>query len=575
MSKHKYPKKQIKKITLFVYLSIILILLFNYYKLQLIDHKEYKEKGENNSLVARVLNAPRGIIFDRNGLPLVDNKFIYDINIIPNLIDQNNFNYKILNEAAGIKKEFVDSIIASTQNSIARYRPKLIKRQISFEIKSILDEYKLDLKGMYFSKFPVRTFVSNSNLSHVIGYLKGDRNGKLIPYGGIEKNYDSNLTGKNGVEYHLVNNLGVDQGVFNFENRNFSPMQGDSLFINIDSRLQSFCESLVKQYKGAVIVSDPSSGEILSMLSFPDFDLNSFAGPITEVEWKKLNNKENSVMINRATQGLYAPGSIFKLIIAAIALDKKIVDFNYPVNCNGEYPFYDTKFHCWKEEGHGRINLKQAIQQSCNVYFYDLIRKMDLNLWSSEVEKFGFGSKTAIDLNSEKKGLVPTVEFMNKTYKNSGRWSKGHELNLVIGQGETLVPPIQINNLINYIANQGHICEPRINGFGCIEKHFSDYSSSTFNLIKNSMYDAVNKDKGTAYNAAVDLSKGKVYGKTGTVQICSNCDILPHAWFAGFMETKNDKKYTITIIIENGGKGSNIPSKLAGKIFEFLISQDV
>ena len=574
MSKHKYPKKQIKKITLFVYLSLILILLLNYYKLQLIEHKEYKKKGENNSLVARVLSAPRGIIFDRNGLPLVDNKFIYDINIIPNLIDQNNFNYKILNEAAGIKKEFVDSIIASTQNSIARFRPKLIKRQIGFEIKSILDEYKLDLKGMYFSKFPVRTFVSNSNLSHVIGYLKGDRNGKLIPYGGIEKIYDSNLIGKNGVEYHLVNNLGVDQGVFNFENKNFAPIQGDSLFINVDSKLQSFCESLVKQYKGAIIVSDPSSGEILSMLSFPDFDLNSFTGPITEVEWKKLNNKENSVMINRASHGLYAPGSIFKLIIAAIALDKNIVDLSYPVNCNGEYPFYDTKFHCWKEEGHGRINLKQAIQQSCNVYFYDLIQKMNLNLWSSEVEKFGFGSKTNIDLNSEKKGLVPTVKFMNKMYKNSGGWSKGHELNLAIGQGETLVTPIQINNLINYIANQGHICKPKINGFGCIEKQFSDYSRSTFNLIKKSMYDAVNKDKGTAYNAAVDLSKGKVYGKTGTVQICSNCDILPHAWFAGFIETKDDKKYTITIIIENGGKGSNIPSKLAGEIFEFLVSQD-
>lgn len=574
MYKNRYSKKQIKKTILFVYLTLILVLLFNYYKLQLIKHKEYKTKGEKNSLIARVLNAPRGIIFDRNGLALVDNKFIYDINIIPNLVDQNNFNYKILNDVANIKKEFIDSIITSTKNSTARFRPKLIKRQINFEIKSILDEYKLDLKGMYFSKFPIRTFVSKSNLSHVIGYLKRDRNGTLIPYGGIEKVYDSNLIGKNGVEYHLINNLGIDQGVFNFENRNFSPIQGDSLFINIDSNLQAFCENLVIEYKGAIVVSDPSSGEVLSLLSFPDFDLNSFVGPITENQWRELNNKENSVMINRATQGLYAPGSIFKLILAAIAVDKKIVDHNYPVNCNGEYPFYDTKFHCWKEEGHGVVNLNKAIQQSCNVYFYDLIQKMDLNLWSSEVKKFGFGSKTTIDLKSEKKGLVPTVEFMNKRYKNSGGWSKGHELNLAIGQGETLVTPLQINNLMNYIVNQGYVCKPKINGIGCSEKLFSDYSNSTFNLIKKSMYDAVNKSKGTAYNAAVDLSKGKVYGKTGTVQICSSCDIMPHAWFAGFMESKNNKRYTITIIIENGGKGSNIPSKLAGKIFEFLANQD-
>jgi len=574
MSKNKYSKKRIKKIILFVYLTITLVLLFNYYNLQLIKHKEYKTKGEKNSLIARVLNAPRGIIFDRNGLALVDNKFIYDINIIPNLVDQDNFNYKILNDVANIKKEFIDSIITSTKNSTARFRPKLIKRQISFETKSILDEYKLDLKGMYFSKFPIRTFVSESNLSHVIGYLKRDRTGNLIPYGGIEKVYDSSLIGKNGVEYHLINNLGIDQGVFNFENRNFPPIQGDSLFINIDSNLQTFCENLVTEYKGAIIVSDPSSGEVLSLLSFPDFDLNSFVGPITEAQWQELNNKENSVMINRATQGLYAPGSIFKLILAAIVLDKKLVDHSYPVNCNGEYPFYDTKFHCWKEEGHGVVNLKQAIQQSCNIYFYDLIQKMDLNLWSSEVKKFGFGSKTAIDLKSEKKGLVPTVEFMNERYKNSGGWSKGHELNLAIGQGETLVTPLQINNLMNYIANEGHVCKPKINGLGCSEKLFIDYSNSTFNLIKKSMYDAVNKNKGTAYNAAVDLSKGKVYGKTGTVQICSKCDILPHAWFAGFMESKKNKRYTITIIIENGGKGSNIPSKLAGEIFEFLANKD-
>ena len=575
MSRIKYSKKKIKKTALFIYFVFILILLFNYYNLQLIQYEKYKALGEKNSLFARELNAPRGIIFDRNGLPLVDNKFIYDINIIPNLFDENNFDYKILNDAANIKKEYIDSIVGSSMNSLARYRPKLIKRQVNFKIKSILDENKLDLKGMYFSEFPIRTFVSKSNLSHVLGYLKQDQSGNVIPYGGIEKVYNSSLLGENGVEYHLINNLGIDQGVFNFENRNFHPIQGDSLFLNIDSNLQSFCENMVREYKGAIVVSNPSTGEVLSMLSFPDFDLNSFAGPITVDEWKQLNNEENSVLINRSTQGLYAPGSIFKLILAAIVLDKKLIDHNYKINCNGEYPFYDTKFHCWKEEGHGIINLNQAIQQSCNVYFYDLIQKMDLNLWSEEVKKFGFGSMTGIDLKSEQNGLVPTVEFMNEKYKDSGRWSKGHELNLSIGQGETLVTPLQISNLMNYIANNGYICKPRISGNNCHEKSFTNYSNSVFNTIKKSMYDAVNKSKGTAYNAAVDLSQGKVYGKTGTVQICSNCDILPHAWFAGFMESKKNKKYSITIIIENGGKGSNIPSKLAGKIFEYLAGQDV
>ena len=172
-------------------------------------------------------------------------KFIYDIKITPDHFDDNKFNYKILKNVAGINKNHIDSIVSSSMKSARKFRPQLIKRQIDFKIKSILEEYKLDFKGMYFSEFPIRTFTSTCNLSHVLGYLKQNNKGEITPYGGIEEIYNSNLLGKDGVEYHLINNIGIDQGVFNFENRNYPSEQGENLFLTIDSKLQSFCEDFV------------------------------------------------------------------------------------------------------------------------------------------------------------------------------------------------------------------------------------------------------------------------------------------------------------------------------------------
>jgi len=198
------------------------------------------------------------------------------------------------------------------------------------------------------------------------------------------------------------------------------------------------------------------------------------------------------------------------------------------------------------------------------------MQKIDFSDWSDEAKKFGFGSITGIDLPEEKGGLVPDREYMNGRYRNSGGWSKGHLLNLSIGQGEVSVTPIQIIQLINVIANNGLIYSPHINLEHNLETKKIDYNDDVWSFLKKSMYAAVNYKGGTAGNARIDEKLGKVFGKTGTAQVCSNCEILPHGWFAGFIDMKDKRKYSICILIENGGKGSDKPSKLANKIFNYL-----
>ena len=564
---HRYRKN----IILLLYISLILVIFFRYFKLQILDFSKYQEKAGNNSLRRIELEAPRGIIYDLNHKPIVDNKFIYDLNIIPKDFNSNTFNYDLIDKIANIKRHVIDSIVSLNSTSIKKFKPVLIGRNINIETKSKLEENKLDLKGLYFSNSQIRTYMMECNLSHVLGYLRKKED--LIGFSGVEKYYQNKLEGINGIEYHKVDRFSIDQGIFDCDG-NILPIQGDDLHLTIDSDLQSYSENLMDNNVGSVIVMDPESGEVLTMLSKPDYDLSSFAGEIPIKVWNEINNNNNKPFNNRAIQNYYPPGSIFKLVLSAIVLDKNLISINRTINCNGVYEFYDTKFRCWKEDGHGKTNLNKAIQQSCNIYFYNLIQMIDIDIWSSEVKKFGFGDITNIDLNEEKKGLVPDRSFMNNLYKGKGGWSTGHLLNLSIGQGEVMVTPIQIANLINIIQNEGYAISPHLNKNNNSKKNVIKYDKKVWKIIKQSMYDAVNKDKGTAYKAKINKKGAKVYGKTGTAQICSNCDILPHAWFAGFLEL-NQKKYSIVIIIENGGKGSNIPSIMARKIFQYIADTNV
>ena len=569
-----------KRVLMTVYFFLCISILYNYFFLQIVQNEKFNQKAGNNSIRKIIINAPRGIIYDRNKIPLVDNKPLYDLKLIPHDIKQ-DFNYLLFDKILNIDSLEIDSIFKSKKGPGSAFKPTIVKRYIDFNLKSILEEYKLDFKGIYFSELPARIYISNCNLTHVLGYLRQiDNDGlnsklyksdDIIGYSGIEKYYENYLKGNNGVDFYLVDRFGIVQSKYEDSNSSFPPLEGDSIVLSIDSKLQTFVEKKLKKYSGSIIVMDPENGEVLSLASNPNFDLNSFIGPIPIKEWETLVNNSKKPFTNRTIQETYPPGSIFKLLLGAIALEHNILNTQKKYKCDGIYEFHNTSFRCWKEEGHGEINLNGAIKESCNIYFYNLMQSVDFSLWSKEAEKFGFNKKTLIDLPNEQIGVIPNKQYMNTTYKNKGGWSKGHLLNFSIGQGEVSVTPMQVIQLINLIANDGDVYNPHLNFFRETELISLDYNKNVWKIIKKAMYDAVNSNGGTAYKAKVDDHNVKVFGKTGTAQVCSNCDVEPHAWFAGFIQYNKDKKISICILIENGGKGSNIPAALSKEIFEFIL----
>ena len=583
MYKNSLDRNLRKQVFIFLYIGLSVLILYRYFFLQIIENEKFREKAGNNSLRKIVLYPPRGIIYDRNYKPLVDNSPFYQIKIIAKDM-QENFNYKILEKHTGISKAYVDSVIYQSKYIPGgQFKPMLLKNYISMNKKSILEEYKLDLKGLYFSQLPARIYTSDCKLTHVLGFLKKVNKNSMkennyylndvIGYSGVEKFYERKLHGEYGIDYFVVDRSGVIQGKFETDN-DISSIQGEDLVLTINSDIQNFAEEVFSDFKGSIIVMDPSNGEVISMLSSPSYDLDSFIGRLSPKEWKNLQNNQSKPFLNRAIQSNYPPGSIFKLVLSAVALEKNIINKNWSVECNGEYQFHDTVFRCWKETGHGEVNLNSAIKSSCNIFFYNLMQQITFDDWSTSSRKFGFGEKTGIDLHSENTGIVPDKKFMNKFYKSKGGWSKGHLLNLSIGQGEVSVTPIQVMQLINAIANNGVIYKPHLNLVDELESKNVNYKNIVWKNLKDAMYDAVNSDGGTAYNTRIDKKNGTVYGKTGTAQVCGNCDIKPHGWFAGFLELKNGNKYTICIVVENGGKGSILPTKMAKKIFEYIIGVD-
>jgi len=560
-------KKTAPSIVLFyLYLSVFSILCIRFFYLQINKNQFFDNKALGNSIRKVTLSSNRGKIYDREGIVLVDNLPTYNLSIIPAGVNE-NFNYKILSKYLEIPHEEIRIKIEENKYSLKKFRPILFKKHINFKLRSKIAENKNYLPGLIFSEIPSRFYPQNSNLSHTLGYLReSDQSfNKNIGFSGLEKEYNEILIGKDGYEYHLIDIYGNDHGQYNsphFQSKSF-PINGASIKISILEELQAFSEESLKLYKGAMVMINAKTGEIISYCSFPDYELSSFVGPVPLEQWNDWNSSLNKPLLNRPIQGLYSPGSIYKLLTAIYVLENKIVNSKKTFYCNGSYKLGNRVFKCWKKEGHQDVDVHKALVNSCNVYFYNLSHLIDYNDFISFADSMGFGKKTYIDLGGEKAGLLPSKEYMDKKYGRN-KWGKGNLLNLCIGQGDLLVTPIQIINFINFLAtNDKNVTTPYFYKTKTNDLIYPDISDSTLSLIKRSMFDAVNSDGGTGLNAKSKIIK--IYGKTGTVQNPHGQD---HGLFAGFGNYSNSV-YSIVLVIEHGGKGSVIPSMMAKKIFEF------
>jgi len=555
-------------------LVVQLVLTYRFFQLQIMDFELYSQRAESNRIRAMSIPAPRGLILDRHGEIIVDNYPTYILYGIGAEIRDKQKNYNVISRTTGIDTTILKKNYKNYYRN--RFLPTRLAKDLTITQLSRLEEAKNDLSGVVYKQFPERIYNPKIRASHVLGYLKEMDSemvqkmvsesdyefGDLIGWSGLEQKYETKLKGEKGVDYYQVDAYGREAGKLEGED-NILPYPGNDISTTLDVSLQQLLEFELKDKKGVGIVSNPKTGGILAYVSAPDYKPDLFTGLISNTDWQEVLADPDRPLLNRVANGTYPPGSIFKMVVVIALLEKKLISPQMEVFCTGSYEFYDRTFGCWDENGHGKIDLEQAIVQSCDVFFYQAIQKIKLNDLAEFGKVFGIGFETKIDLPAEMKGRMPDREFMNRLYGRWG-WSKGALLNISIGQGEILVTPLQMVAYTNILATRGntqplHMVQAND---GWIEK--PKISQRSWSLIQKYMGKVITDPKGTGKRSDPKIPGLKLSGKTGTAE---NPHGEPHAWFIAYGE-KDGEMISVVIMVENGGHGGEVAAPIARKVFK-------
>ncbi|RMF63260.1 MAG: penicillin-binding protein 2 [Calditrichaeota bacterium] len=558
------------------------ILLGRFAQLQIYQWEKYYRESEKNRVRDVVIPPQRGMIFDRRGEVLVDNRPSYSVSVVPyEFVHGDSSGRKLLSSILGEPVPVLREKIRRGQ--VGNFTPVKIKRAVGFKTLSFLEEYRMDLPGVSISIDAKRTYPAGVKAPHLFGYLgeitsddlaRLDRNeyrlGDQIGKNGLELQYERELRGRSGVQYVEVDVLGREVRTLH-ELPEVQPVPGQRLYLTIDANLQRLLEASLAGKKGAAVVLNARTGGVLAMVSEPDYDPEIFSAPLTPEIWNKLVSDPDKPLYNRACQSVYPPGSTFKLVLAAAGLETGRIDPDQTVFCAGSYRLGRRSFDCWKKGGHGEVDLLAAIEQSCNVYFYTRGLQVGLDAWAHFSRLFGFGQRTGIDLPNESPGQVPDKRYLDEKYGEGG-WTRGLLLNLSVGQGDLLVTPLQMARFAMIIGNEGVAYKPHLvlkrenpaTGEVVVTRLDSSrvpgISRQTFALLKRGMYGVVNGEKGTG--KAARLRDIDVCGKTGTAQ---NPHGESHAWFIGFAPMVHPE-IAFCILVENGGSGGAHAAPIAGRV---------
>jgi penicillin-binding protein 2 len=578
-------------------LILVLVMLFailgiRLFSLQILSHAYYEQVSKNNSIRIVPVAAPRGFIRDRSGELLVSNRALYTISYLPYIGGGKFQKIDFLSRLIGIDSlELEKKISVKPKN---RYAPVKLVRDVDFPTICKIEENAEKLPGIIYQVEITRKYPQSNYGSHLFGYvgeisdseLKNRdpnfyRSGDIIGIGGVEEQYDRVLRGIDGVSYLEVTASGKVIGTSPFK-ADIPPQIGSELVLNIDWEVQCLAESLLSEYVGgAVVAVDPSNGGVIAFVSQPNYDVNAFAGVVSEELWNSVANDTTHPLLNRACVGTYPPGSIFKLITAGAALevDSVTIDDTFKP-CYGAMRIGNREFKCWKETGHGRLDMLQAIIHSCDIYFYQLGMLEGLDVWSFYCNESGFGSKTGIDFPTESAGISPSEAYFNRKY-GKGQWPWTLIVNLSIGQGEILVTPLQMACFYAAVANGGAFYRPRlvdrkVRPDGGIVTNQPEvlfqlpFSASTISFFVKSLTAVVADSQGTGRSGRI--SGVTVAGKTGTAQ---NPHGEEHSWFCGFAPVE-DPRIAVAVIAENAGHGSTHAAPIAREIMKaFLRRQEV
>jgi penicillin-binding protein 2 len=571
------------KATLYLLILILFLLLLFYWKIQVLDHEKYWKMAEANRLRELTILAPRGLILDRQRVVLADNSPGFKVLLIREGIKDYQSVIDRISSLLEIDKE-------ELKNRIERYRflpafePVVIKDNLRLDEVALIEARKEEFPELRLEVEPKRFYPFDQAAAHLLGYLQEVsvdeikanperrwHGGEMVGKAGLEKQYNDYLTGQDGKLVEMVDSLGYSRGEVN----RIEPQKGKDLILAIDFDLQKRAEELLQDKEGAIVALDPRSGECLVWASSPAFDPNRFITRFSPGEWLSIINDPGKPLENRVIRGLYSPGSIFKIVMALTALDTGVITENTTFYCSGTVEIYGKEFSCWFKPGHGSLNLPEAIKNSCNVYFYNLGKRININTIASHARLLGLGQKTGVDMPGEKEGLVPSSDWKRKVLGQA--WFPGETISVAIGQGPLLVTPLQIAAMTACVANRGISIIPKLvkTKEGEVERKKVDLAPDIFEKVIEGMWRSVN-DGGTghgAYQPGFDIC-----GKTGSTQIVSRetAERLAqkggevkkaHSWFTGFAPRTNPQ-IVVTVLIEYGGMGGQTAAPIAGEIFK-------
>ena len=571
--------------------------------LQVKENKKYLTLSDKNRIREWKLPPIRGEFQDYFGNTIAGNFEAYQLHIIPEEVE--DFRYVIyrVKELLELSEKQFKKIVKK-KNEIKPWETLIVADNLSWEKFSKINNHLYDLNGVKPVISISRDYPYKENFTHVLGYVSQANENDLLTNEnikekfvpglkvgktGLEKSFEQKLIGSNSVERYEVNAYGRRISQLAFQKGD----KGETIKLTIDTKIQELTNELLKEKAGSICVMDIYTGAIIAMHSSPSFDPNSFVFGISQDEWQLIRNNPMKPLVNKSLSGNYSPGSTIKPIVALSALENEIIKQDFTVQCKGHknpLELYGQTYHCWKKEGHGFVNLREAMKQSCDTYFYEVARRLGVDRLSVTAKKFGLGQKVFKDIfDNEKKGLVPNTEWKKNALGRN--WVLGETIITGIGQGFIQTTPIQLCLMTAQIANGGYKIYPKI--VANDENQYADKftplykKSRNIKIVQDAMFSSTNEVRGTSYRSRLDDPKYRFAGKTGTSQVKKiterdrELDLktfeIPyeerdHALYVAFGPYKSPR-YALSIIIEHGGSGGTVAAPLAKELFKMIVDR--
>jgi penicillin-binding protein 2 len=550
----------------YLIVGMVALLLFGFWKLQIIDSDRYAQMAERNRVRSIPIIAPRGSMLDREGRVLVDNYPSFSVLLLRDSPEQVE---KLLPQIADGLSMTLDEVKQEIDAArvMPKFQPIVIKPQASPSDIAFIESHRADIPVLEMLMVHRRRYPHGDMLANAVGYVgevsaeqveasdSALKPGDIVGKTGLERQYNDTLMGTDGLRRVIVNSIGKEMG--RLEQKDAIP--GKPIQLTIDYDLQAIADNYMADREGAVVAMDGRTGEILAMVSRPTFDPNDFAVSIPSAEWQALNADPRTPLLNRAIQGQLAPGSVFKVVMATAMMESKQLPSNFTAYCPGHAEFYGRVFHCWRPEGHGVVDLHKAIVDSCDVFFYTIGQRLGIDTIDQSATGLGLGRRTGIDLPGEEPGLMPSEEWVQRVFHH--KWYAGETISVAIGQGAVMVTPIQLVRMIAAVGSGGDLPQPHLlKNLSAKMDHFS-LSEDTVEQVTQGMYGVINEG-GTG--SSLKLQNIEFSGKSGTAQLMSyeagskmgHKGKETNGWFVGYAPRRNPEIIVAAVVqgsTEHGG----------------------